>query len=218
MKDKYYNKALNYLSYKARTKQEVYNYLLEKEATDEQAQLVLKKLIYYNMVNDEVYTNSYIITQKLNNKSPKKIKNELITRGVSIIIIENVIEKLYTIEDELSVATKQMEKFLRTAKAAPFNQIKNKVYNKLLSQGFSSTTINQCIEELNNNLELNSWLKENETKIKDTALQIGYKYYDKYRKKKNINTYKIKGNIYNTLLRKGYATELCREVIEEIFT
>ena len=90
-----YNMSLKYISIRMRSIKEVREYLKRKDVCDELIDIIITKLQKQDYLNDfnfaKAYTNDQLI---LSNKGPQKIKNELMTLGISYDVIREVSEEI----------------------------------------------------------------------------------------------------------------------------
>lgn len=106
----------------------------------------IDKLKEYGYIDDESFCENYIATYS-SSKSKRKIKYELLSKGVDEQIIE---EKLATFEDEEeeAVCRRLAEKYLRNKE---FDlKTKQKYFNSMLGKGFDYTLILKMWEEITN--------------------------------------------------------------------
>ena len=83
------DKALKFLSYKARTHKEVEEKLKDETYTDDVIEKVMDMLVKYNYINDHEYTKAYVRSKK--NYGELKIKFELKNRGIKESLITEVL-------------------------------------------------------------------------------------------------------------------------------
>jgi regulatory protein len=141
------NKALNLISYRQRSIQEVRNNLKEKGYEE----IYIEKAIEYckgqNYLNDEEFALSFIRDkQNLNNLGSKRIKYELINKGVS----ETIIEKILQIdpEDEYSIALELAEKRIKSYNGQDRNSIYRKLGGFLQRKGYPFDIVKSVLDEV----------------------------------------------------------------------
>lgn len=139
--------SINYISIRLRSIREVRDYLLKKKASVDEIDLVIEKLINANYLDDDRFAKAYI-KDKINftNYGDYKIKMELQRLGVSSSIIEN---NILLIDDEIieSRIRKIIEKDIKSNKKYSGINLKNKIYNHLLSQGYSKEKVISIIND-----------------------------------------------------------------------
>ena len=111
--DKFYNKALRFLSFRPRSEYEVKQNLVRKKASENIISKVVSRLKENNFINDEEFIKWWI-EQRTNFKprSLKLIKIELRQKGIDKELIEETIGRLSSTIDDLKSAKKLIEKRL----------------------------------------------------------------------------------------------------------
>lgn len=139
-----FDKAVRYLSSRARTQKQIEKYLLSKGYLLSTIASVTDKLSDYKYINDEQYCLSYIAAYR-NKMGVKKIEMELRSAGVSNFTIADSLEGL---GDQTDEAVRVGEKYLRSR---DFDS--NKLYNFLYGKGFDYSTIKSAIKQIEINIE-----------------------------------------------------------------
>lgn len=136
-----YETSIKYISVRLRSIKEVKNYLLKKENDTNTINIVCDKLINSKLLDDDVFTKAFI-KDKLNftMMGDYKLRKELERLGVDTNIIE---DNICNIDDNLMEGRirKIIEKDIRTNKKYSGINLKNKIYNHLLSQGYSQSRV-----------------------------------------------------------------------------
>ena len=138
-------KALNYLSNRAKTKRQVKEYLEKKGYTEKTVLAVMEKLEEYKYVADENYAEDYVRVYS-SKKGKRLIAMELKQKGVSE---EDMRSALDSIENEEESALKIAEKYLKFKEKSKENLLK--CYKYLLSKGFDFDLAKQTIEKVKEN-------------------------------------------------------------------
>ncbi|XMB86968.1 RecX family transcriptional regulator [Mycoplasmatota bacterium WC44] len=188
-KSEFYNKVLNFLSYKDRSVKEVREYLVSKDCaiTEE----IIDDLISKKLLDDYRYANSYLESCNNNLKGPFYLKKELTNKGIDEATINEVLSNYNynLITDNLNLL---IDKELRKEKLVSFNKYKNQLTTKFLRLGFKLNDINQVINDRKNELldvidELSSLEKEyskletknlSKDKLIAKLISKGFKYTD----------------------------------------
>ena len=145
---------VNYLGYGEKTEKQVLKKLFEKGYDDFSSTQAIQKAKELNYINDERYTEEYISKIAIPKKMGKqKILTALIQRGISKDIIQDKLSELYD-EDEMSdfvytMAVKKCQQLQE--KGNNPRQAQQKVYQFLLSKGFSYETVSHIISLLHDN-------------------------------------------------------------------
>jgi regulatory protein len=128
-----YNKALDIISRREHSKKEIKDKLLKKFNTPDVIDEVISKLIENNLINDTRYAQMYVLFRKRKGFGPKKIRLELMSKGVNDSISS------LAITDEgawKEAAQKAFNKKFKNGAAQEFKE-RNKQKNFLQNRGFS---------------------------------------------------------------------------------
>lgn len=181
------NKAINYLSFKSRTINEMDKYLYEFENRS----LVIDKLIELGYLNDESYSKSYLDYCIRNKKGPLFFENKLLEKGIDKELISKY-KAMYTDDNQINSIKMITDSFVLKNNTKPVNKIKTSLINKLIRDGFEKEFIYNFIsryEFIDNSLD--SLKRDYEKKL----LQLKNRYDDEYEIKKRLTAY---------LINKGY--------------
>ena len=87
-----YNKSLDLLSRREHSRKEIKEKLLLRYENTEQINVVLEKLVSNNLINDSRFAEAYVLNRKRKGFGPKKIIFELISKGITESIANEVVE------------------------------------------------------------------------------------------------------------------------------
>lgn len=148
--EKYYNKALKFLSYRPRSEKEIVDKLLRKKASQEIINRIIKKLKEYKFIDDKEFVKWWI-EQRTNFKprSLRLIKMELGQKGIDKDLMDQVIDDLRLTIDDLASAKKLIEKKLPRYKGLDRDKKFQKIARYLASKGFNYDVIKEIFKELN---------------------------------------------------------------------
>lgn len=135
------NASIKYINVRLRSIKEIKDYLLKKEEDTDLIDEVISRLMKMGYLDDRRFTEAYI-KDKLNFTSwgDYKIINELNKLGISSLDIEDNIDLLSN--DILSERMKKIiDKDIRTNKKYSGLKLKNKIYNHLLTSGYSKEKV-----------------------------------------------------------------------------
>ena len=135
-------KALNFLSNRAKTKKQVKEYLQKKGYTEKTVSAVMEKLIEYKYVSDENYAEDYVRVYS-SKKGKRLIAMELKQRGV---LEDDMRLALDSIENEEESALKIAEKYIKNKEKSKENLLKG--YKYLISKGFDYDLAKQTVERI----------------------------------------------------------------------
>lgn len=142
-------KAIKYISIRLRSIKEIKDYLIKNNYPNEVITTAVDNLIKNKYLDDNIFTKAYI-KDKLNftTKGDYKIKMELTNLGIDQNIIE---ENISQIDNELltNKIKKIIDKDIRTNKKYTNQELKNKIYNHLVTQGYSKEKVINIINTYN---------------------------------------------------------------------
>lgn len=141
--------SVKYIDRRLRSINELRDYLKNKEEDTIIIEEVIDKLIDYKYLDDDRFTKAFI-KDKLNftNWGDYKIKNELKRLGVNEEIIYN---NMTSIDDNVYYEriNKIIDKDISTNKKYNGIKLKNKIYNHLLTLGYSKEKVISIINNYN---------------------------------------------------------------------
>ena len=141
--------SVKYIDRRLRSINELRDYLKNKEEDTIIIEEVIDKLIDYKYLDDDRFTKAFI-KDKLNftNWGDYKIKNELKRLGVNEEIIYNNISN---IDDNIYYEriNKIIDKYISINKKYSGIKLKNKIYNHLLTLGYSKEKVISIINNYN---------------------------------------------------------------------
>ncbi len=146
--EKYYNKALRFLSYRPRSEKEIIDKLKSKKASEEVIKKIIIKLKEYKFLDDFEFAKAWVNSRiKIKPRGWRVIQNELKLKGIS----KEIIDKIYdsgTVIDELEMAKKLVEKKISRYKNLPKQEVYQKIGRFLASKGFNWDIIKKSIDEV----------------------------------------------------------------------
>ena len=141
--------SIKYISIRLRSIQEIKNYLQNKTEDKEIIDIVTSKLLNLGYLDDDKFTKAFI-KDKLNFTSmgEYKIKMHLQRLGISYDIIEENISMIdeNVLEEKMK---KQIEKYLKSNRKYTGTNLKNKIYNHLVSEGFTKERVIRILNNYN---------------------------------------------------------------------
>lgn len=135
------NASIKYINVRLRSIKEIKDYLLKKEEDTNLIDEVISRLMKMGYLDDRRFTEAYI-KDKLNFTSwgDYKIINELNKLGISSLDIEDNIDLLN--DDILNERMRKIiDKDIKTNKKYSGLKLKNKIYNHLLTSGYSKEKV-----------------------------------------------------------------------------
>lgn len=144
--EKAFQKAVQYLSYRPRTEQEVRKKLTDQEFPEELINAVLERLNKLELVCDENYARFWIENRsEFRPRSHRLLSLELIRKGVSS---ETIDEALEDAEDEESLAYKAAMKYVHRLEGLDWNDFRKKLSGFLGRRGFAYNIIAPVVRQV----------------------------------------------------------------------
>ena len=194
--DLWYNKAISHISYKLRTVKETRDYLKQKsDLSTEDQNRIIQKLLDNGFLNDYEYALHLMEDCKNKNRGVRYFTNQLARLGVASTIINRVTLE-FNEEDILDSLINKYQKEADRLTKYPIIIQKQKLQEKMLRSGLSSSTIREVISKLSLAEDYTESFKEDLEKVKKKTTD----------KNKQINY----------LLQKGYPYEYIRKRNNEI--
>lgn len=139
------NLCLKYISSKLKTEKQIKDYLYKKEFKKPAVDEILEKLKEYNVINDEIYAETYAKSNP--NFSKNKIKQKLMSVGVKSDITENATFEV----DDFTSCLKHAQKYMRNKVAD--KQTTEKLIRRLQGMGYNWDAIKHALNELKCEME-----------------------------------------------------------------
>lgn len=147
---KTFERAINLLSYKARSIKELKERLLEKDcATEAVVDDVIEKLKYYNYLNDDQFaldTASFKIRRKPMGK--KLLRMKLQEKSLDKETIEKALDAAFEETPEAEIIDRAIEKRLRLKGQPATREESKKFFDHLLRQGFGYDLVRDKVREI----------------------------------------------------------------------
>lgn len=199
------NLALYYLSFQARTKKEVSDYLLKYKIAPAQITIILQALEADNWINDLSYCQNYLEGQlRSGNKGPYRLQELLKQKGIPSELVSKLLDQY----DFSPLALKEAEKLQKKyAQRLSHRNLQTKLKQSLYQKGFNSQSINQAMKQL-------SWEKDTDTEEQLLEKELD-KAYRRYQRK--YDGYPLKQRLTQALLRKGFDYDRIKYAIENFY-
>jgi regulatory protein len=149
-RQKTFDRAVNLLTYKPRSINELRERLLEKDwAKEEIVEEVIEKLKFYGYLNDETFAKSFA-SAKLREKPIGKrlLQQKLSQKKLDKETISNTIEQTFEETDEAEIIDRAIAKRLRIKGKPETREDTKKFFDYLLRQGFSYDLIRDKLREI----------------------------------------------------------------------
>lgn len=143
-----YNKVINYIKIRLRSKKEIINYLKKMDISNDLIENIIDKLIIDKYIDDERFSIAYIKDKyNFSSNGPYKIINELVNLG-----IDRDLAYTYTfniIDNEEEKINKLINKYIKLDKKHDWYYVKNKIYNNLVNLGYSKDVVINILNNYN---------------------------------------------------------------------
>ncbi|HEX8286658.1 MAG TPA: RecX family transcriptional regulator [Pyrinomonadaceae bacterium] len=145
-----FDRAVNLLTYKPRSENELRQRLLEKNWTNaEIVESVLAKLKEYNYLNDEHFAKEFAASRLRQKPIGKRVlKQKLALKKLDKETVDAALEKAFEETPEEEVIERAIEKRLRLKGKPETREDSKKFYDYLLRQGFSYDLVSSKMREI----------------------------------------------------------------------
>ena len=140
-----FNLCLKYISNKLKTEKQIKDYLIKKEYHKPAVEEIIEKLKEYNIINDELYAETYARTKP--NLSKNRIKQKLMSVGVKSEISSDAVEEI----DDYNSCLNNANKYMRNKVAD--KQTIEKLIRRLQGMGYNWDAIKHTLNVLKCELE-----------------------------------------------------------------
>ena len=140
--NEYYNKALTYALRYQKNGKEVYNYLISKGLDNNNAKIIVNKLIDRKLINENSLIENIIYSLIKNHNGKNMIKEKLKIKGFNKELIDNAINNIdydFYFENTLKIYEKIKHKYDKYDDYIRKNKIKQYLY----SRGYDYNDINE---------------------------------------------------------------------------
>lgn len=146
-----FNLALRFLSYRPRSQFEVQRYLQDKAVADKVIQDVLSRLEQAGYVDDEAFARFWVENrEQFRPRSQRALAYELRQKGVNQVIISRVLTDL----DDEAAAWRAVEGRLHRWANLPADQLRHKLMGYLNRRGFDYATVSVTVEKVFQSLSI----------------------------------------------------------------
>ncbi|MCU1288133.1 MAG: regulatory protein RecX [Acidobacteria bacterium] len=145
-----FDRAVNLLTYKPRSENELRQRLLEKNWTNaEIVEAVLAKLKEYNYLNDEQFAREFAASRLRQKPIGKRVlKQKLGLKKLDKETVDAALEQAFEETPEADVIERAIEKRLRLKGKPQTREDSKKFYDYLLRQGFSYDLVSSKMREI----------------------------------------------------------------------
>lgn len=148
--DKFYTKALKFLSFRPRSEKEISDYLIKKKADINLVNSIIEKLKIQKFLNDLEFAKWWIEQRtEFKPKGLRLIELELKQKGISKDLIDELRIKNYELwKDDLTKAKELLEKYRKRFEGLDRQKIYQRAGGFLGRRGFDWETIKSAIDHV----------------------------------------------------------------------
>lgn len=140
---KAYQRALNYLSFRSRSRVEIERYLREKKVAPDIITATIERLDEEGLIDDSAFAESWVENrERLKPKGARALRYELQQKGLSETAIDSALEQI----DESELAWRAIEKKVRQWQALDEAGFKRKAMAFLSRRGFDYEVTMETVE------------------------------------------------------------------------
>ena len=141
-------RALNYLSFRPRSREEVRRYLQRKETPPDLINPVLERLDQLELINDQAFAEFWIESRaRFNPKGAQAIKNELRQKGVTREVVDEKVDDEQD-EERARQAARKKAQSLTGQSGMDFKTFRLRLGAFLQRRGFSYEIATRTVREL----------------------------------------------------------------------
>ncbi len=148
MPPSFFDKAVNFVSYRPRSAHETAIRLKHLGATPEQIKEVIAKLIHYDYLNDKNFATWLSASRLKQGRSPLLIKLELKRHHLDPDLISSSLKEVSDPASQLSQARLALSKKFPSLPSIIDLKLRQKLFSFLLRRGFGYETTASVIDEL----------------------------------------------------------------------
>lgn len=144
--------AVNFLSYRPRSIQEIRRKLLEKDFSENTAEEVIQRLERMQYVDDRAFARFWIEDRNRNRpRGHQALRFELRQKGIADTIIQELLDDMV---DEMEAAYKAAQSRVRRMQGKPQQVFKQKIGAFLQRRGFAYDAIREALDRLLQEIEM----------------------------------------------------------------
>jgi len=141
-------RALNYLSFRPRSREEVKRYLERKETPHELIDHVLARLEQLELINDQAFVEFWMESRaRFNPKGAQAIKHELRQKGVTREVVDELVDDEQD-EERAHQAARKKAQLLVGQPGMDFKTFRSRLGSFLQRRGFSYEIATRTVREL----------------------------------------------------------------------
>lgn len=201
-----YVMAINFLSYRMRSAQEIRTYLRGKEVAPSTIVEIMERLEKEKLIDDHAFARAFVRDRiQRSSKGPRVIMNELQEKGVTSEIANEAVLQ-YSEEKQFNKAYKWAQKEAVKKSQHAVNKRKDQLRNKLMQKGFASTVVSAVMGEI----IIEADPEEEFLRLEKQANTLRRRYEKKH------DGYELKMKIKAALYNRRFSGELIDKYIEKM--
>jgi len=142
------DRALNYLSFRPRSREEVRRYLRRKETSPEMIDAVLARLDHLDLVNDHAFASFWLeAREQFSPRGSHALKNELRMKGVAREVVDELVDDEKDEERALAAGRKKALSLVRVP-AIDYATFRSRLGSFLQRRGFNYEIATRTVRAL----------------------------------------------------------------------
>lgn len=143
-------RILRLLTYRARSRQEIADYLERNGFSKATSDAVITEMQSYGYIDDQQFTIDFVSYRKSNGYGPERIRYELKTKGIDKQTIETNLAQLFESDETVAIIKNLLQKRSRHGTEDPDNNWKRRQIDFLRRRGFKDNLIICALKEFYN--------------------------------------------------------------------
>ena len=206
-KVKVYQSALKKLAIKDRTRKEMYDWLTQKTDLDiESINEMIERLEEKGYIDDVKYARSAVMSMKGALMGERRIFKDLKSKGISVEIIEEVLNETREDDKEVLNAMRYAEKVQRQIGNKSLRKAKMMIAQKLYNQGYSQ----EIAEKVLSSLDFEEVISEERKVLRNLAQKAKKRYEKKY------SGVQLRNHVFRYCSSQGFEIEDIYLVLSEM--
>ena len=209
--------ALKYIEKAYKTEKQIADKLIEKDYPEEVVRKTIDFLKEYKFIDDDNFLQTYIIDNE-SKFGKKKIKYNLLRKGINEAVVANALEKITSASEEEScqrIAAKKYDS-IRNSDAS-YMKVYKKLGDFLMRNGYSSVIVSDTLKLI---VKKDDFFEESHDEEKNNnsyeeLFILAQKRYNLLIGKEK-DKMKLLKKLYDYLMRRGYSYDEVKIVVKEI--
>lgn len=203
-----YKESINKLSYKDRTRKEIYDMLMQKTSLNaKQMNQIIDLLEKQDLINDRKFLENSIVSLREKLTGRHKMILHLRKRGVPAYLIDEYFTDDDVIE-ETNHALELAQQFKRIVKEPSVNGKKDKIRRRLISHGYDYGVAANVVSNLD--------FSEEEALEEENCREFALKAQAQLRKRNIKDSLMFRRKLMQAVSKKGFELDLTRKIVAEL--